>query len=94
MYRCLHTQKNRFFFKNKLSNCLYSHLRTNITVYFKAYACVVMYVVSIYFLNFSRGDRLEMTASADTEESKLLSPRRNLEEEYLTYEAKVICIFE
>ncbi|CAI8601574.1 unnamed protein product [Vicia faba] len=37
--------------------------------------------------------RLEMTASADTEESKLLSPRRNLEEEYLTYEAKIITTF-
>ena len=30
-----------------------------------------------------------MSTSADTEDSKLLSPRRNLEEEYLTYEAKV-----
>ncbi|XP_058756396.1 uncharacterized protein LOC131649053 [Vicia villosa] len=37
--------------------------------------------------------RLEMTPSADTEESKLLSPRRNLEEEYLTYEAKIITTF-
>ncbi|XP_004497325.1 uncharacterized protein [Cicer arietinum] len=37
--------------------------------------------------------RLEMTASADTEDSKLLSPRRNLEEEYLTYEAKIITTF-
>ncbi|RZB89701.1 hypothetical protein D0Y65_028470 [Glycine soja] len=33
--------------------------------------------------------RLEMTPSADTDESEVLSPRRNLEEEYLTYEAKV-----
>ncbi|XP_027363466.1 uncharacterized protein LOC113871008 isoform X2 [Abrus precatorius] len=37
--------------------------------------------------------RLEMTSSADTEDSKVLSPRRNLEEEYLTYEAKIITTF-
>ncbi|KAL5196176.1 hypothetical protein HKD37_20G057846 [Glycine soja] len=37
--------------------------------------------------------RLEMTPSADTEESEVLSPRRNLEEEYLTYEAKIITTF-
>lgn len=37
--------------------------------------------------------RLEMTTSADTEDSQVLSPRRNLEEEYLTYEAKIITTF-
>ncbi|RDY14727.1 hypothetical protein CR513_00161 [Mucuna pruriens] len=37
--------------------------------------------------------RLEMTSSADTEDSEVLSPRRNLEEEYLTYEAKIITTF-
>ncbi|KAG4998756.1 hypothetical protein JHK85_030195 [Glycine max] len=37
--------------------------------------------------------RLEMTPSADTDESEVLSPRRNLEEEYLTYEAKIITTF-
>jgi hypothetical protein len=31
-----------------------------------------------------------MTTRADPEDSTVLSPRRNLEEEYLTYEAKVI----
>lgn len=35
------------------------------------------------------GDRLEMPSGADSDDSKVLSPRRNLEEEYLTYEAKV-----
>ena len=34
-----------------------------------------------------------MTTSADTEDSNVLSPRRNLEEEYLTYEAKIITTF-
>ncbi|TKY50625.1 hypothetical protein E2542_SST22129 [Spatholobus suberectus] len=37
--------------------------------------------------------RLEKTSSADTEDSEVLSPRRNLEEEYLTYEAKIITTF-
>ncbi|XP_061372233.1 uncharacterized protein LOC133314734 isoform X2 [Gastrolobium bilobum] len=37
--------------------------------------------------------RLEMTSSADTEDSEALSPRRNLEEEYLAYEAKIITTF-
>ncbi|XP_057424371.1 uncharacterized protein LOC130717969 isoform X2 [Lotus japonicus] len=37
--------------------------------------------------------RLEMSSNADTEDSKVLSPRRNLEEEYLTYEAKIITTF-
>ncbi|CAL0316264.1 unnamed protein product [Lupinus luteus] len=37
--------------------------------------------------------RLEMTPSADTDDSKALSPRRNLEEEYLMYEAKIITTF-
>ncbi|KAK2459110.1 hypothetical protein P8452_05605 [Trifolium repens] len=37
--------------------------------------------------------RLEMTTSADPEDSTVLSPRRNLEEEYLTYEAKIITTF-
>ncbi|KAH1240062.1 Phosphatidylinositol 4-phosphate 5-kinase 7 [Glycine max] len=37
--------------------------------------------------------RLEMTPSADTDESEVLSLRRNLKEEYLTYEAKIITTF-
>ncbi|MED6168451.1 hypothetical protein PIB30_011617 [Stylosanthes scabra] len=38
--------------------------------------------------------RLEMSAtSGDDEDTKLLSPRRNLEEEYLSYEAKIITTF-
>ncbi|KAE9589268.1 hypothetical protein Lal_00000466 [Lupinus albus] len=37
--------------------------------------------------------RLEMTSSADADDSNLLSPRRNLEEEYLTYESKIITTF-
>ncbi|CAJ2631073.1 unnamed protein product [Trifolium pratense] len=37
--------------------------------------------------------RLEMTTGVDPEDSKVLSPRRNLEEEYLTYEAKIITTF-
>ncbi|XP_019452551.1 PREDICTED: uncharacterized protein LOC109354480 isoform X2 [Lupinus angustifolius] len=36
---------------------------------------------------------VEMTSSADAEDSNILSPRRNLEEEYLTYEAKIITTF-
>ena len=42
-----------------------------------------------YNFQISGRYRLEMTPSADTDESEVLSPRRNLEEEYLTYEAKV-----
>ncbi|KAG5021213.1 hypothetical protein JHK85_017555 [Glycine max] len=38
--------------------------------------------------NLSQRYRLEMTPSADTDESEVLSLRRNLKEEYLTYEAK------
>ncbi|KAG4400113.1 hypothetical protein GLYMA_07G000600v4 [Glycine max] len=34
-----------------------------------------------------------MTPSADTDESEVLSLRRNLKEEYLTYEAKIITTF-
>ena len=34
-----------------------------------------------------------MTSSSDTEDSEVLSPRKNLEEEYLTYEAKIITTF-
>ncbi|CAK8574349.1 unnamed protein product [Lathyrus sativus] len=50
--------------------------------------------IQTFVLNLKNlSQRLEMTASADTEESKLLSPRRNLEEEYLTYEAKIITTF-
>ncbi|RYQ93276.1 hypothetical protein Ahy_B09g099542 isoform D [Arachis hypogaea] len=38
--------------------------------------------------------RLEKVASSgDDEDTKLLSPRRNLEEEYLSYEAKIITTF-
>ncbi|KAL2323881.1 hypothetical protein Fmac_022939 [Flemingia macrophylla] len=37
--------------------------------------------------------RLEMTSSAHSEDSEVLSPRRNLEEEYLSYEAKIITTF-
>ncbi|XP_015877040.3 uncharacterized protein LOC107413570 [Ziziphus jujuba] len=35
----------------------------------------------------------ETTSSADNEDSKLLNPRKNLEEEYLDYEAKIITTF-
>ncbi|RYR36840.1 hypothetical protein Ahy_A09g041793 [Arachis hypogaea] len=39
-------------------------------------------------------NRLEKVASSgDDEDTKLLSPRRNLEEEYLSYEAKIITTF-
>ncbi|KAJ1436400.1 hypothetical protein SESBI_04434 [Sesbania bispinosa] len=37
--------------------------------------------------------RLETSPGADAEDSKVLSPKRNLEEEYLTYEAKIITTF-
>ncbi|CAL0320644.1 unnamed protein product [Lupinus luteus] len=37
--------------------------------------------------------RSEMTSGADDDDSNLLSPRRSLEEEYLTYEAKIITTF-
>ncbi|KAK7281363.1 hypothetical protein RIF29_09292 [Crotalaria pallida] len=37
--------------------------------------------------------RLETASSVDSELSKVLNPRRNLEEEYLTYEAKIITTF-
>nr|KYP75417.1 hypothetical protein KK1_008145 [Cajanus cajan] len=37
--------------------------------------------------------RLEKTSSAHSEDSEVLSPRRNLEEEYLSYEAKIITTF-
>lgn len=58
------------------------------------YARVYCYVLIYLFPWFSRGNRLEMTTTSDTEDSQVLSPKRNLEEEYLTYEAKVICEFE
>lgn len=48
-----------------------------------------MWLIVYLFSAISGRYRLEMTPSADTEESEVLSPRRNLEEEYLTYEAKV-----
>ncbi|KAG6758422.1 hypothetical protein POTOM_038769 [Populus tomentosa] len=41
--------------------------------------------------NLSGG--LEMASSADNEDSKELNPRKNLEEEYLDYEAKIITTF-
>ncbi|KAI4351153.1 hypothetical protein L6164_005536 [Bauhinia variegata] len=37
--------------------------------------------------------RSETMSGADTEDSKLLSPRKHLEEEYLAYEAKIITTF-
>ncbi|BAT93585.1 hypothetical protein LR48_Vigan02g269100 [Vigna angularis] len=47
------------------------------------------FVVNLKNLN----QRLEMTPNPDTEDSEGLSPRKNLEEEYLTYEAKIITTF-
>ncbi|ESW14685.1 hypothetical protein PHAVU_007G008700 [Phaseolus vulgaris] len=47
------------------------------------------FVVNLKNLN----QRLKMTSSSDTEDSEVLSPRKNLEEEYLTYEAKIITTF-
>lgn len=46
------------------------------------------------FLNFvTPWDRSEIASSGDDEDSKGLNPRKNLEEEYLDYEAKVqICL--
>ncbi|KAI9387691.1 hypothetical protein POPTR_010G212900v4 [Populus trichocarpa] len=41
--------------------------------------------------NLSGG--LEMASSSDNEDSKELNPRKNLEEEYLDYEAKIITTF-
>ncbi|KAF3433802.1 hypothetical protein FNV43_RR24905 [Rhamnella rubrinervis] len=38
-------------------------------------------------------ERSEIASSADKEDSKLLNPRKNLEEEYLDYEAKIITTF-
>ncbi|CAJ1977736.1 unnamed protein product [Sphenostylis stenocarpa] len=50
--------------------------------------------IGTFVLNLKNlNQRLEMTSSAETEDSDVLNPRRNLEEEYLTYEAKIITTF-
>ncbi|KAH1240061.1 Phosphatidylinositol 4-phosphate 5-kinase 7 [Glycine max] len=50
--------------------------------------------IRTFFVNLENlSQRLEMTPSADTDESEVLSLRRNLKEEYLTYEAKIITTF-
>ena len=49
------------------------------------YMLLIVYLFSAIYGRY----RLEMTPSADTDESEVLSLRRNLKEEYLTYEAKV-----
>lgn len=41
----------------------------------------------------SLNDGSKMSSSTDNEDSKTLNPRRNLEEEYLEYEAKIITTF-
>ncbi|KAK7282744.1 hypothetical protein RIF29_11766 [Crotalaria pallida] len=45
--------------------------------------------IATFVINLKNlSQRLETASSADSELSKVFSPRRNLEEEYLTYEAK------
>lgn len=44
---------------------------------------------NLVLIVFTWYNRLETASSADNEDSKLLNPRKNLEEEYLDYEAKV-----
>ncbi|CAI0473310.1 unnamed protein product, partial [Linum tenue] len=37
--------------------------------------------------------RSEVAASADNQDSQVISPRRHLEEEYMDYEAKIVTTF-
>lgn len=49
----------------------------------------------MHFINFvTPWDRSENASSGDDEHSKELNPRKNLEEEYLDYEAKVQIMFK
>lgn len=57
-------------------------------------SCGVSGLLFFFFQSYSYRfltlqDRSGTASSADNEDSKLLNPRKNLEEEYLDYEAKV-----
>ncbi|QCE05743.1 hypothetical protein DEO72_LG9g749 [Vigna unguiculata] len=49
--------------------------------------------IGTFVMNLNNLNQRLVTHSPDTEDSEGLSPRKNLEEEYLTYEAKIITTF-
>jgi len=74
-----------FSFVHKVLNFNFKNIHVSMRLHM--YVCVLFVYL---FSPICWGYRLEMTSGPDTEDSEVLSPRKNLEEEYLTYEAKVI----